>query len=118
MGNRVPQSPRMTLQTQFVLRALLADPAAESYGLQLCAETGLPAGTIYPILARLEHVGWVRSSWEDPAAHVAEGRPRRRYYQLTDEGAEQARRALERADRSRIKLRSAAARPGVPGVSW
>lgn len=111
------KAPRMTLQTQFVLRALLADPLAEMYGLQLCAETGLPAGTIYPILARLEQVGWVRSSWEDPAAHVAEGRPRRRYYQLTDDGAEQARGALERADRSRARWRSAALRPGTPGMS-
>src|SRR5215469_18278965 len=112
------QTPRMTLQTQYVLRALLADPAGEHYGLQICAETRLPAGTIYPILARLERAGWVRSSWEDPAAHVAEGRPRRRYYKLTDEGAELARRALERADRSRIKLRAGALRPGAPGVSW
>jgi PadR family transcriptional regulator, regulatory protein PadR len=108
----------MTLQTQFVLRALLADPVAEMYGLQLCAETGLPAGTIYPILARLEQVGWVRSNWEDPAVHVADGRPRRRYYQLTDDGAERAKHALERADRSRIKLRSAALRRGAQGVSW
>jgi DNA-binding PadR family transcriptional regulator len=108
----------MTLQTQYVLQALLADPAGEHYGLQVCAETRLPAGTIYPILARLERVGWVRSSWEDPAAHVAEGRPRRRYYKLTDDGAEQARDALERAERSRIKLRARAPRPGAPGVSW
>ena len=46
-------APRMTLQVQLVLRALLADLAAEHYGLQLCAETGLPSGTIYPIVARL-----------------------------------------------------------------
>jgi len=109
---------RMTLQTQLVLRAMLAEPAAESYGLQLCAETGLPAGTIYPILARLEQAGWVRSNWEDPCAHVAEGRPRRRYYLLTSDGAEQARSAIERADRARVKLRSAGLRAGAPGVSW
>jgi DNA-binding PadR family transcriptional regulator len=108
----------MTLQTQYVLRALLADPARQHYGLQICAETRLPAGTVYPILARLERAGWVRSSWEDPAAHVAEGRPRRRYYKLTDEGAERARVALERVERSRIKLRAGALRPGAPGVSW
>lgn len=111
------QVPRMTLQTQYVLQALLADPAGKHYGLQICAETGLLAGTIYPILARLERVGWVRSSWEDPAAHVAEGRPRRRYYKLTDEGAEQARDALERAARSRIKPRAGALRSGAQGVS-
>ncbi len=91
--------PRMTLQVQLVLRALLADPGAERYGLQLCAETGLPSGTIYPIVARLEQMGWVESSWEDPARHVAEGRPRRRYYRLTGDGAMQARDALARVRR-------------------
>ena len=36
-----------------------------------------PSGTIYPILARLEHVGWVDSTWEDPAVHEEAGRPSR-----------------------------------------
>lgn len=93
------RAPRMTLQTQLVLRAMLAEPASEYYGRQLCAETGLPGGTIYPIMARLERLGWVVSSWEDPVRHITEGRPPRRYYRLTDEGAEQARDALARAYR-------------------
>ena len=88
--------PRMTLPTQLVLRALLADPAQEMYGLQICTEAGLPSGTIHPILARLEHLGWVQSRWEDIDTH-AEGRPRRRYYQLTRDGAELACDALARA---------------------
>src|SRR5208282_1432231 len=53
--------------------------------------TGLPSGTIYPILARLERIGWVDSDWEDPDAHIAEGRPRRRYYRLTRAGEEERR---------------------------
>jgi PadR family transcriptional regulator len=89
----------MTLQTQLVLRALLQRPAKEQYGLELCAETGLPSGTIYPIVARLEQVGWVESRWEDPNEHIARGRPRRRYYRLTDNGAERARAALSRVHR-------------------
>jgi len=40
----------MTIPTQLVLRALLADPAREMYGLQICAGAGLPSGTIHPIL--------------------------------------------------------------------
>jgi PadR family transcriptional regulator PadR len=84
----------------------------EHYGLQFCEETGLPSGTIYPIVARLEQLGWVASSWEDPAEHVTEGRPRRRYYRLTDDGAEQARDALARAYRP-----SKQPRPGF-GVPW
>jgi PadR family transcriptional regulator len=86
----------MTLPTQLVLRALLAEPTQEMYGLQICAEAGLPSGTIHPILARLDGLGWVESRWEDIDSHE-EGRPRRRYYQLTKDGAERARIALARA---------------------
>ena len=94
---------RMTLQTQLVLRALLEEPSKERYGLELCDLVGLPSGTIYPILARFERAGWVDSAWEDPAAHEAAGRPRRRFYRLTPDGAEQARAALTRAHRSRTQ---------------
>ncbi len=93
----------MTLQTQLVLRALLDEPSKERYGLELCDLVGLPSGTIYPILARLEQVGWVDSAWEDPAAHEAARRPRRRFYRLTPDGAEQARDALSRAYRPRTQ---------------
>ncbi len=96
-------SPRMTLQTQLVLRALLEDPAKQWYGLELCELAGLPSGTIYPILARLEQAGWADSVWEDPAVHEEAGRPRRRFYRITDDGAEQARLALARAYRARKK---------------
>src|SRR5438128_10115046 len=89
-------SPRMTLPTQHVLRVLLADTSSECYGLQIGQEAGLPSGTIHPILARLEHLGWVESRWEDIDTRQ-EGRPRRRYYQLTKDGAELARDALGRA---------------------
>ena len=91
----------MTLQTQLVLRALLEEPSKERYGLALCELVGLPSGTIYPILARLEQLRWVESFWEDADRHVAEGRPRRRYYRLTPDGAEQARHALASSYRAR-----------------
>lgn len=87
--------PRMTLPTQLVLRALLAEPTREMYGLQIGQAAELPSGTVHPILARLEGCGWLESRWEDidPAK---EGRPRRRYYCLSAEGAEGARMALAR----------------------
>jgi PadR family transcriptional regulator, regulatory protein PadR len=56
---------RMTLPTQFVLRALLADPQAELYGVEIGEAAGLPSGTVHPILARLEGLRWVQSRWED-----------------------------------------------------
>ena len=86
----------MTIPTQLVLRALLADPAEERYGVEIGRVAGLPSGTVHPILARLEGVGWLTSRWEeiDPRA---EGRPARRYYRLTPDGLELARGALDRA---------------------
>ena len=86
----------MTLQTQLVLRALLEHPTREFYGLEICAAAGLASGTIHPILARLEGLGWLQSRWEevDPAE---QGRPRRRYYRLSPDGAEHARHALATA---------------------
>lgn len=86
----------MTLTVQLVLRVLLADPSLEKYGLQICAEAGLPSGTIHPILARLEGFGWLESWWEDTDPRD-EGRPRRRYYKLTQAGALRARHALDHA---------------------
>jgi len=108
----------MTLQTQLVLRALLEDPSKERYGLALCELVGLPSGTIYPILARLEQLRWVESFWEDADGHVVEGRPRRRYYRLTPGGAEQARHALAstyRAKKSPQLLWNP--EPGIAGSS-
>lgn len=88
--------PRMTIPTQFVLEAFLADAGREMYGLELCQECGLASGTVHPILARLEGVGWLASAWEavDPQEV---GRPARRYYRLTALGARDARTALVRA---------------------
>lgn len=92
----MPARPKMTLPTQLVLRAVLEDPTREMYGLEICEAAGLASGTIHPILARLEGIGWLESRWEatDPRQ---EGRPRRRYYRLTPDGAEEARLALAQA---------------------
>ena len=87
--------PRMTLQTQLVLRAFLDARREEQYGLELAKASGLPTGSIYPILARLEAAGWITSDWE-MIDERAEGRPRRRYYRLTGYGVRASREALER----------------------
>jgi PadR family transcriptional regulator PadR len=92
--------PRMTIPTQRVLQALLADLSAELYGFQIAGIAGLATGTVHPILARLERTHWVESRWEDIDPSI-EGRPARRYYRLTAEGVEQARVALARAYRPR-----------------
>ena len=89
-------SPRMTIPTQLMLRALVETD--EAYGAELGGLTRLASGTVHPILARLEGIGWVVSRWEDIDPGT-EGRPARRYYRLTEEGRAQARAALDRASR-------------------
>jgi DNA-binding PadR family transcriptional regulator len=49
-------------------------------------------GTLYKALSRLEEFGLLSSRWENTAA--AEGRPRRRLYELTRQGARVAEQAL------------------------
>ena len=56
------------------------------YGFDMIDQTGLPSGTVYPALSRLERDGLVKSAWESEADAHAEGRPARRYYKLTAPG--------------------------------
>src|ERR671915_1061577 len=49
-------------------------------------------GTLYKALSRLEEFGLLTSRWEDTDA--VEGRPRRRLYELTGQGAQVAGSAL------------------------
>jgi PadR family transcriptional regulator PadR len=107
---------RMAIPTQRVLGALLEDVRAERYGLELADLAGLATGTVHPILARLEGVGWLESRWEDVDPRT-EGRAARRYYRLTASGVEQARDALARAYRPPTR-RSFSPRPAPrPGES-
>jgi PadR family transcriptional regulator PadR len=110
MANAV--GPKGTPQTVAVLRALLDDPAGEMYGTEICAAAGLASGTIHPILARLEGIGWLESRWEDINPQER-GRPRRRYYRLSSAGAESAGVLVAKADQRRARLQ--ARQPGLAG---
>ena len=56
-------------------------------------------GTLYKALGRLEEFGLLTSRWEDAAA--VDGRPRRRLYELTRQGADVAEQALaDKADQA------------------
>lgn len=57
------------------------------YGFDIIDTTGLPSGTVYPALSRLERDGFVRSAWEDETRAHREGRPARRYYRITAPGS-------------------------------
>lgn len=76
---------RITTSVLLVLDIFMADLAHEHYGLDIGKETGLKAGSLYPILARLENAGWLSGRWEETDADDP-GRPRRRYYALTQHG--------------------------------
>src|SRR6266498_1777766 len=85
---------RVTPQLLAVLAALLDAPDQESHGWALIRTTGLGGPSVYRNLERCEDVGLVTSRWEDS---VEPGKPRRRLYKLTTNGAVRARALL--ADR-------------------
>lgn len=76
---------RMTQITALVLRAVAA---GHRHGFDVMEACGLPSGTAYPALRRLEKARLLRSRWEEAAAAHAEGRPRRRTYELAARGRE------------------------------
>jgi DNA-binding MarR family transcriptional regulator len=66
------------------------------YGFDVIDATGLPSGTVYPALGRLERDGLVRSAWEEQDSAFAQGRPARRYYRVTAAGQRALAEARER----------------------
>ena len=54
------------------------------------------------ISTRLLAAGWLADRWEDDDGTL--DRPRRRYFRLTDGGAEQAREAVAHADARRQRM--------------
>ncbi len=104
----------MTGTTRQVLACLLDRSREGAYGLEIGTATGLASGTVHPILARLEGLGWVESEWEDIDASEA-GRPRRRYYRLTGQGARSARSALAVAEEAVRRRQARGARTAFEG---
>lgn len=77
---------RLTTPTVEVMQALL-DTTEPTWGLRVAKQVNRAPGTIYPILNRLEKLGWIAGRWEEP---VSPGRPRRRTYALTETGTVEA----------------------------
>ena len=73
----------LTYPTTLVLHALAG---GVRHGFDVIDATGLPSGTVYPILRRLERESLVSAAWEDAAIAHEEQRPPRRYYELTAAG--------------------------------
>jgi DNA-binding PadR family transcriptional regulator len=66
------------------------------YGFDIIDITGLPGGTVYPVLRRLEDAGHLVSKWEEPSIAQSEPRPPRKYYELTRAGRELLAEAVQR----------------------
>jgi DNA-binding PadR family transcriptional regulator len=65
---------------------LQAVRSGDGYGFSVMELTGLPSGTVYPAMRRLERDGLVRSQWERQSIADASQGPPRKYYKLTAAG--------------------------------
>lgn len=104
---RVEPLQRVTQPTIDVLGVLLL-ATGPVWGLRIIKETQRPAGTVYPILERLERQGWLTSEWEDDPARSG---PRRRLYRLTTEASPVARSVIAAYEAKQASA-GAALRPG------
>jgi PadR family transcriptional regulator PadR len=76
-------SIRLSHSAALILKAL---SLGFCFGLDVMEVTGLPSGTVYPALRRLERDGFVNAHWEPEEEATRNARPARRYYQVTPEG--------------------------------
>jgi len=83
MMNKEIQTAPLSYNAALVLQAMVQ---GNQYGFEIMRVVGLPSGTVYPLLRRLEASGFVSSDWEDEGAAHADRRPARRYYRATNRG--------------------------------
>ena len=74
---------RLSHTAALILQAL---DAGYVYGFSIMETTGLPSGTVYPALRRLEQNELIRSQWEKQSTADEEQRPARKYYKLSAAG--------------------------------
>jgi PadR family transcriptional regulator, regulatory protein PadR len=86
-------SGKLSHSVAIILKAL---SLGYQFGFEIMEVTGLPSGTVYPALRRLERDGMVSSKWEKEADAFEEQRPARRYYELTRMGKEAETTATKR----------------------
>jgi PadR family transcriptional regulator PadR len=75
--------PRLSHTSAMMLEAI---HGGHIYGYTVMEVTGLPSGTVYPALRRMERDQLIRSQWERQSLADAEQRPPRKYYKLTRAG--------------------------------
>lgn len=94
---------RNTPALRAVLEVALLRHPAEFSGSDVIFRAGVLSGTLYPLLDRLEHAGWLKSTWENVDPREL-GRPRRRLYRLTGAGVRAAKdRLIDRGKAPSLK---------------
>jgi PadR family transcriptional regulator, regulatory protein PadR len=83
----------LSLATATILNAVAN---GYSFGFDIVDITGMPGGTVYPALRRLEDAGFLTSEWEKSRVAQAELRPRRKYYEITASGRKVLAEAVQR----------------------
>lgn len=78
------------------LHVLQAIASGYVYGFEIMDATGLPSGTVYPVLSKLEESGYLKSRWEDARFARREKRPPRRSYEITGDGREALKDSVEK----------------------
>ena len=79
----MPSEAKLSHTAAMILQAI---EAGHVYGFSVMETTGLPSGTVYPVLRRLERDGLIRSQWESQKVADASQRPPRKYYKITRSG--------------------------------
>ena len=87
------KTTRISPETRLVLERFVEGPTVWRYGYELSRETGLPSGTLYPILMNLEKHKLLVARW----VVTEQGVPPRHTYLLTPDGLELARVKLAEA---------------------
>jgi PadR family transcriptional regulator PadR len=98
-----------TIPTALILQAL---EQGARHGFEIMDRCGLPSGTVYPALRRLEREGMISSTWEDAEIAEREQRPARRYYEINEFGVEHLAES-----RKRFRFIGQPARVRKPGAS-
>jgi DNA-binding PadR family transcriptional regulator len=100
------RSRSLSAAARNVLARLAEAETAWHHGYDLCRQTGIKSGTLYPLLIRLAGQHYLEAEWQPPEEP---GRPARHAYRLTAAGRQLAydnppSRAGERAARPEERL--------------
>ncbi len=87
----MPRLRKLSDQAHLVLATLLGARGGWTHGYELCKQTGVKSGTLYPLLMRLKDQGYLEAEWREPAEP---GRPPRHAYRLSASGVALARDSL------------------------